>query len=422
MGNGDFWQLRHVSDAGIRHELNHLLRSDARTEARIVAHLAEVHRRKLYLKDGLGCLFKYCQGQLGLSESQAFHRMTAARIARQFPIVFEMIERRRIHLSGLAELRDFLTADNHRELLELAAGKSKRRIKELLASRFPGEAAPDAVRKLPAGRVEPITSVGPNVARGVRGSASEPTLTTSTASASLADSATAEIRPLEQDAEANSIPSPAAEESSTFGSNPESNSVPLAPSDIRYRIQFDAGSRLKAKLELACALSSHSNPRGDLEALFEHALDAYVEQLQKRRFAQVKRPRVKKANAEPATTRGAQDADDATARSVGPLARTRAQGRRPKQRAHISHETRRSVVDQGGLRCSFVAPNGQRCDEQAFLQFHHDRPWSRRGSDEAANLALLCAGHNRLLAEQEFGSRHVEQRIAEARASSKAAR
>ena len=42
-------------------------------------------------------------------------------------------------------------------------------------------------------------------------------------------------------------------------------------------MQFDASSALKAKIELARALSSHSNPKGDLETLFERALDLYVD-------------------------------------------------------------------------------------------------------------------------------------------------
>lgn len=412
MKDGEFWHLKHVSDAGLRRDLGVLLASDAWTEARIVAHLAEVDRRKLYSRDGYSCLFNYCQGQLGLSESQAFHRMTAARLARHFPVVFEMIEQRRIHLSGLVELRDFLGPDNHRELLESAAGKSKRQIKELLAARFPGEAMPDAVRKLPAGRIAPL--IAPATLRNEQApkpveATPPPSLSQEGVAVPLFDPVTGEVfsRADETEAKAGQMAPP--------------QGAPITPPDIRYRIQFDAGSALKAKLELARALSSHSNPRGDLETLFERALDAYVEQLQKRRFAQVRRPRVKVAKSEPSTTSGTEASADANARSVRQLERTRTRmlGRRSEQRAHLSHETRRAVVEQSGMRCSFVAPNGKRCDEQAFLQFHHEHPWSRHGSDAAENLALRCASHNRLLAEQDFGSRHVEQRTAEARAAAR---
>jgi hypothetical protein len=42
--------------------------------------------------------------QLGLSESEAFHRLTAARIARRFPVVFSLIECRKIHLTAVCLL------------------------------------------------------------------------------------------------------------------------------------------------------------------------------------------------------------------------------------------------------------------------------------------------------------------------------
>ena len=63
-----FWQLGHVSDAGLSRGLNELCASSCRIEARVVAHLAEVERRRLYLKDGFSSLFKYCTRQLGLSQ------------------------------------------------------------------------------------------------------------------------------------------------------------------------------------------------------------------------------------------------------------------------------------------------------------------------------------------------------------------
>jgi hypothetical protein len=46
------------------------------------------------------------------------------------------------------------------------------------------------------------------------------------------------------------------------------------------------------------------------------------------------------------------------------------------------------------------------------LQFHHDECWALGGSDQVSNLRLLCASHNRLLAEQEFGESYVAERQA----------
>ena len=101
MKDGDFWHLEAVSDAQLQDGLKELLTMGARTEARIVAHLAEVETRKLHLTMGASSLFDYCLSRLGLSNNEAFHRITAARLARRFPIIYELLERRDVHLTAI---------------------------------------------------------------------------------------------------------------------------------------------------------------------------------------------------------------------------------------------------------------------------------------------------------------------------------
>jgi hypothetical protein len=170
-------------------------------------------------------------------------------------------------------------------------------------------------------------------------------------------------------------------------------------------VQFDVGSAMKAKIELALALASHSNRSGDLAMMFERALDVYVEQLQKRRFARTDRPRTKrKAAQEPVRDEKEQATEpDATEREA------------PRARTHIPHDTRRAVVARDGMQCTFVGPSGERCDERAFLQFDHDDPWGKGGDEEPGNLRMRCREHNRLHAEEDYGRAHVARRIDEAR-------
>ncbi|MEI9951410.1 MAG: hypothetical protein WDO74_21155 [Pseudomonadota bacterium] len=52
METGEFWHFATLSDARLRSSLGELLAAGYRTEARIIAHLAEVEQRKLHLKDG----------------------------------------------------------------------------------------------------------------------------------------------------------------------------------------------------------------------------------------------------------------------------------------------------------------------------------------------------------------------------------
>ena len=87
-----FWTLSGVSNGELEANLKHLLRDGARTEARVIAHLAEVDARRLHLVDAPS-LFEYCRARLGFSESEAWYRICAARAARKFPIIFELLER-----------------------------------------------------------------------------------------------------------------------------------------------------------------------------------------------------------------------------------------------------------------------------------------------------------------------------------------
>lgn len=150
-----FWQLELVSDDELQGELSRLLAAGARTEARIVAHLAEVDARKLHLAMGASSLFGYCLTRLGLSNNEAFHRITAARLGRRFPVIFELLERRELHLTAVCLLRDYLTADNHAELLAAATHKTKAQIELLLAQRFPRAAVPESLRKVQV--LEPLS-------------------------------------------------------------------------------------------------------------------------------------------------------------------------------------------------------------------------------------------------------------------------
>ena len=74
----------------------------------LVAHIAEVDRRRLYASEALPSMFRYCTDVLHLSEAAAYRRIRAARLSRKYPVVLTMLEDGRIHLCGLALLSSVL--------------------------------------------------------------------------------------------------------------------------------------------------------------------------------------------------------------------------------------------------------------------------------------------------------------------------
>jgi hypothetical protein len=74
--------LEHASDEQLRAGLADLLANDYRTEARIIAHLAEIEARKLHLRDGGESLFDYSMLRLSWPEAmRIFELLIGAQLA-----------------------------------------------------------------------------------------------------------------------------------------------------------------------------------------------------------------------------------------------------------------------------------------------------------------------------------------------------
>ena len=86
---------------------------ERRATAELLALLAEVDARRLFLGEGCSSLFAYCTQVLHLSEHAAYHRIEAARAGRRFPAIFDQIGSGELTLTTVAMLRPHLTDDNH---------------------------------------------------------------------------------------------------------------------------------------------------------------------------------------------------------------------------------------------------------------------------------------------------------------------
>jgi HNH endonuclease len=170
---------------------------------------------------------------------------------------------------------------------------------------------------------------------------------------------------------------------------------PLSPS--RHHLELTVDDAFKRKLEHARDLLSHANPSGDLGVVLERGLDALILQLEKRRFGARERQMKPSSRPQPSNLEQSPQPGSAPARP------------------HIASSVRREVAQRDDHRCSFTAVDGRRCSARAFLQVHHEEAWARGGPDTPDNLKLLCAGHNRLLAEQAFGAERVRQAVEQRR-------
>src|SRR5437867_5477428 len=154
------YDLTHLSDAVLLRDLKSVVAQERGATATVLAHIAEVDGRRLYVPAGFPSMFLYCVHELHFSEEAARKRIHAARAARRFPAIFSAVAEGRLHLSAVVTLAPHLTEDTADELLAAAAHKTRAEIELLLAQRCPRPDVParlEAISPLPS----PTLSIEP---------------------------------------------------------------------------------------------------------------------------------------------------------------------------------------------------------------------------------------------------------------------
>ncbi len=158
-----------LSNEALLAEVKSLAARERGATAALVASLAELDGRRLYLEEGYSSLFTYCTQALHLSEHAAYGRIEAARAVRRFPAILQLLADGALTLSTISLLAPHLTAENHVRVLEFAHHKSKREVEHLVAAVRPQPAVPSSVRKLPAARASSgVPGTHPHAAAPVR--------------------------------------------------------------------------------------------------------------------------------------------------------------------------------------------------------------------------------------------------------------
>ncbi|HYM82351.1 MAG TPA: RuvA C-terminal domain-containing protein [Candidatus Limnocylindria bacterium] len=329
------YTLTHLSDAVLLRSLTALVAQDCATTAALLAHIAEVDARKLYLPAGYPSMHAYCIDELRLSDDAAYKRIQAARAARQFPALLTALAEGRLHLAAVCLLAPHLTPENAGELLAAVVHRRKSDIEQMLARRFPRlEERPAMIRALPA------TSFPPN----------------------------AQLAPGQVATHTELVGALAPGQVEALAPRPEGA---LLLSE-RFALQLSIGKGTHDKLRYAQALLSHAVPSGDVTQVLDRALDALIGQLEKRKFADTKKPRP-------------------------------AQHSNVNKR-HVPAHVKRAVWERDHGQCTFVSASGHRCEGRRFLEFDHVDPVARGGRATAECIRLRCRAHNQYEAERTFGA------------------
>ena len=480
--------LAQLTDASLHSETKRLVGSSNTLTAQLLAHLGEVEARGIHRERACSSLYTYCVYELRMSEDEAQRRCRAARLARQFPRLLEMLAEASLHLTGILLLGPHLTDANCAELLARARFRTKREIERLVAELAPCHDVPSRIvplhragaegwmvlslvdvprpRNTWAAYVQGLAGEVRELQGGLGAGQAPPRAPDEQAAATSGQALSGRAHAREtgvctpafderrDERQQVSTPAPASEAQAA---------APMSPvAEPRYRVQFTVDQAYVDLLEEARNLLQHELPTRDLGAVQRRALQLLVQKLRQRKYAASERPRPKAAErvkgsqqaqlARPQTlpsgTRDPRSAPNPATQArhlapkpaadnshAAPKVAARARHSGPKsatdgvQSAHqakagtrhsapqsvtqgryIAADVRRRVWKRDEARCTYVDARGQRCREQAGLEFHHEHPHARGGPPNVENLALRCRSHNELAAEQDFGREVIRQK------------
>jgi 5-methylcytosine-specific restriction endonuclease McrA len=144
-----------LSDADLLAAVESNNRNDRQSTIELIASLAELDERRLYLGLGYSSLYTYCREHLRLSEHEAQMRMDAARAAWRFPMVLDLLMAGDLTMTTASILKRWLTEENCHTLLEAARRKSKREVEVLVSELGPAVELDSEVFPVPGGyRIE----------------------------------------------------------------------------------------------------------------------------------------------------------------------------------------------------------------------------------------------------------------------------
>ena len=422
----------------------------------MLAYVAEIDRRQLYLEQAYPSMFAFCTRKFGMSEAVAAKRIRAGRAACRFPCILGMVRRGELHLSGVHQLAVHLTEENHEKVLRRAKYRTMREIEELIAEIAP---KPDAVclrRALPrqsaeladqttqqqsalwrggteqnadvAGRKAVQRARGQPLDGGEVSGATSPAMSgaTSGPSSAATSRATSDAIDWVMNRAADGVGGGSV--SGVAGSAVDGAASGAADGAAGGAVDGAAGgavdgagrgvsraqgtaawgAQAAVPARRARNLTTPLSPgRYRLQVTIgQEARDRLLElqnllshQIPDGDLAAVIERALEVLLAETKKKRGALAGKSRAGRKKGG-GRTRT----------IPARVRREVFRRDEGRCAFVDGEGRRCESTWQIEFHHCVPYGRDGAHRTDNIELRCRAHNQYEAELEYGRRFMESR------------
>jgi hypothetical protein len=343
-----FRTLEGLSTEELDRSAEKLVRTEKTKVALVIAHIAEISRRKGELERGYRNLFDYCVRRLCLSEGSVAMRIQVANVSRRFPQLLVALAENRVSLTVAGLLAPHLTETSVDKLLSDCAAMSKREVEEYLVALRPKPVFTPSIRKASSVPPAPVPVDPPKE--------------------------TVQQQP----------PTPP----------PPSRPVlqPATPEFFNFR--FAARRELKEKFERLAEVLGVENPPLHMAEILEQAIDIALD------HRDVKRKHERRLEKE------ARRGGDVQKSRPDKISR-----KEPEEARYISSRVRERVHARAGYECEYRGPDGTRCRSRTGLEIEHERPFALHKSHDERYLRLYCPRHNRLSAERVYGAAFIQGKI-----------
>ncbi|HXC50910.1 MAG TPA: hypothetical protein VN634_08505 [Candidatus Limnocylindrales bacterium] len=408
-----FDSIAKLSEKELLDHFECLVARDRRTTAALLVAITEIDERKLWARHACSSMFSFCMERFHMSEQVTAKRLWAARTARRFPVVLDLVARGELHLSAIHLLARHLTTENHVRVLERARHKSSREVERLVAELAPRADVASRVRAMPRRRGADAASNGPAVAAPALDDGSS-------MDRERADGASDRWASTDRESVGCGASDPRTWADRKFvgcsSNRPDSEVVgaaiappsaqpatvpkPIVPlSPRRYKIEITVDEATHDKLRSLQDLLGRSSTGRDAAAIISRAIDVLLVQTLTRKAGCTDRPGSTMPTKEKCTDRpGTTPAADTAASQRGQRSRT------------IPAAVRREVWRRDSGRCRYVDGRGRRCRETGNIEFHHRAPFAMGGPTTPENIELRCASHNQYQADLDFGRAFMDAR------------
>ena len=385
-----FETLEGLSTEELDRSAEKLVRAEKRSLALVIAHIAEMSRRKGHLERGYKNLFEYGTRRLNLSEGSVARRIQVANVSRRFPQILVALAENRMSLTVAGLLAPVLTESNLEKLLFDCTGMTKREVEEYLVAFRPKPVFAPSIRKAPS----PPALISPPA-----------------------------VLP--------TPPQPAPRQATMPRPVPRVSPSILEPArpDL-FNFRFSADRKFKEKFERLAEVLGVENPLQHMAEILERALDIALDKkdLKRKRARRLERKSRSGDNARQESRPGkivspsSQPATICDAvvtitdlggsqRSLMPGAESSTSGRVPTKSRYIPSHIRERVHERANHQCQSQGPDGIRCRSRTGLEIDHQRPFALFRSHDEKYLQLFCHQHNRWSAEKVFGAAFIQQKI-----------